>query len=757
MPSRSAAAPAAPDSTLIMYEDFESTQFPTGSWSRYGNPTWGTTTYTTTNYAPYEGSRSAWCAALGRDIWEYGGYANGMYADLTYGPFDLTDATTATLTFQYWNQSESGFDFFSWFAGTTEDPFWHGYNTSGNSGGWTAGSIDLTNVPGVGNLTGRSGVWIDFRFESDPSLTYLGAFIDDVRLEKGVPNLTVYTPPTWEDPLVASSQTGTYTSGPLYSNLPAYVDLAIINNGTGPASNFDVKLYRDGNVQVGSGWHVDNLPVNWYWAQPDVQIPVVPLVGSHKLKIVIDPSNAVRESNESDNSYERSFTWIAPQGKVFNPNPIVTSGDITLRDNGNLDSPVLTAQRAGVNLQGLDGTGYLRGPYVDLTAPNFRTTCDTGKLPGRAYQLSLVFDYTRSDDRFEEVMAYYHTDSMERYLQSLGFFNVNNRAVPIHAHCYVDDYSAYSTAEHGIGFGDGDVDGAEDAEIIAHEYGHAIQWDQVPLWGAHPEGMAMGEGFGDYWAASYFSAQNGATFKPCVGEWDASSSNNSPPCVRRVDGTRLYPQDMIGQRHADGEIWSAVLWQIWNALDRTTTDSLVVTSHWSLAPDARFGEGADAIVASDQILNSGANLPTIAARFRERGIFDQYELDNSWSTAQTITPNGASQTHNLHSTGDVDWVRFTTSAWYTYSISTLNLQTNVDTVVDVYAPDGTTYMLSNDDCVPGMRASCAKFVAPVAGTYFARVRPYIPSNSGRDTNYDVRVTIEGQVTPKKLFLPLILK
>ena len=34
------------------------------------------------------------------------------------------------------------------------------------------------------------------------------------------------------------------------------------------------------------------------------------------------------------------------------------------------------------------------------------------------------------------------------------------------------------------------------------------------------------------------------------------------PCLRRVDSTKRYPRDIVNEVHADGEIWSACLWQI---------------------------------------------------------------------------------------------------------------------------------------------------------------------------------------------------
>ena len=55
-----------------------------------------------------------------------------------------------------------------------------------------------------------------------------------------------------------------------------------------------------------------------------------------------------------------------------------------------------------------------------------------------------------------------------------------------------------------IKLGKGGVDDAEDAEVILHEYGHAIQdSQQVPFgYGASLEAGSIGEGFADYWAVT---------------------------------------------------------------------------------------------------------------------------------------------------------------------------------------------------------------------------------------------------------------
>jgi hypothetical protein len=61
-------------------------------------------------------------------------------------------------------------------------------------GVWEAQSLDLANVPDLGNLLGRQKVWIAFYFESDAGITGRGPFLDSIELRIFVP--TSPAPPT---------------------------------------------------------------------------------------------------------------------------------------------------------------------------------------------------------------------------------------------------------------------------------------------------------------------------------------------------------------------------------------------------------------------------------------------------------------------------------------------------------------------------------------------------------------------------------
>lgn len=299
-------------------------------------------------------------------------------------------------------------------------------------------------------------------------------------------------------------------------------------------------------------------------------------------------------------------------GRVFDPNPVATSGDITLEDGGDLDTPLLTAQLLSRPLRLLDASGFLRGFY-----------CDTRNTRGRAFEPTLSFLYTRSDPRFEEVMLYHHITETQLYLQSiLGATRVVDRSIIAEAHGTDEDQSFFSPATGRLTFGDGGVDGAEDAEVIFHEYAHAIEEAIVPGIGTAGESEALLEGFSDFFSASISASPGRTAFgATCVADWDAVTfSGGTPPCLRRLPSLRRYPDDIVGQRHEDGQIFSSALWRLREAIGRDEATRLAIEAHFYLSPASGFLDAAYALFLADTALNARANHAAIAAAMDEHGL-----------------------------------------------------------------------------------------------------------------------------------------
>jgi hypothetical protein len=297
--------------------------------------------------------------------------------------------------------------------------------------------------------------------------------------------------------------------------------------------------------------------------------------------------------------------------KVFNPNPIQSTGNTALREPGvdvglvavqpdtDLDSAELTAARVSMPLRGLDETalttGRLSGPWVNILGMGGYVSAGS-EVPS--------FDLTRSDPRFEGLMAYAHIDAYQRYLQGLGLTNVNNESQDV-VTTRVEGYdnSFYQPGNDIMLFGAGGVDDAEDAEVVLHEYGHAVQDAQVKGWGSTAEGGAMGEGFGDFQSGNYFARTNRfPKLDVCLMEWDSTSyASGNPTCIRRMDSKKHYPKDVQDEVHADGEMWSTFLWNVRSHLPgnaKAKSDAairLVITSHELLTPNANFSNAVAAL------------------------------------------------------------------------------------------------------------------------------------------------------------------
>jgi Zn-dependent metalloprotease len=293
-------------------------------------------------------------------------------------------------------------------------------------------------------------------------------------------------------------------------------------------------------------------------------------------------------------------------GKIFDPNPVVKLNGVKLTINSKIPDDAYSE----VTLKGLGKKGFLDGPFV--------TTKRTAK---RVKRTNLNFSFKREERAFKEVMVYYHIDKIQRYIQELGFTNLLNKPIAVDVDGEKTDNSFYIPDTRSLLFGKGDVPDAEDAEIIIHEYGHAIQDAQVPGFGPEGEARAMGEGFGDYLAASFFANNKPSSFRPTFGSWDAYfSGTGKPKSLRRLDSKKKYPRDMQDQEHEDGEIWSSCLWEIRTALGGKQTDKLVIAHHYLITPKATFADAAKALIMTDKKLNKGANEKMIHKVFADRGI-----------------------------------------------------------------------------------------------------------------------------------------
>jgi zinc metalloprotease ZmpB len=304
---------------------------------------------------------------------------------------------------------------------------------------------------------------------------------------------------------------------------------------------------------------------------------------------------------------------------VFVSNPVEDLNNQSLRDQKDSAAAVPAAAYHTVTLTDLDGSGFLRGRWAEII----------GETGNPAYSPTNTFFYNRSQDEFEQVMAYFWITESQKYIQSLGFGSilrpVNKEPQRLRINQYGIDNSFATTHKDEIRLGKGGVDDAEDGEVINHEYGHAIHFSQNFAF-ASTEAGAISEGFGDYWAVTTTMVVRQKlglaplTDPACVADWDATSYDPTPPhCLRRVDSTLHYPENLVGEVHADGRIWSRALWDIRNAIGNERADTVILEGQFDFG-GTTMTQLATATVAAANRLYNAATANTVRAQFQARGI-----------------------------------------------------------------------------------------------------------------------------------------
>ena len=341
-------------------------------------------------------------------------------------------------------------------------------------------------------------------------------------------------------------------------------------------------------------------------------------------RVIVGPIRYTVDAQSGEILQSRSLRQsINANGRVFDPNPVSTL-KTALTDQDDRNYAALSGAYFDRVLRRitLDGAVYkLIGPYVramNFSSSQLLTTCGSsgwvGKAPPR--RIDTNFIYNRRQSGFEHVNVYHHIDKSQRYIQFLGFDALFNRAIRVDAHAITADNSFYCSVPTGRGylaFGDGGVDDAEDADVVLHEYGHALQ-DAASLGRYLGGGQtgAMGEGFGDYWS---YQARPGGKYGNCFAEWDGEGG-----CLRKLSRNKRFPDDYVGQVHADGEIWSRGLRDLFLALGKSKANTIILASHYLIPANNNFRMGVDALLDADDALYSGDNREEICSTFVNRGI-----------------------------------------------------------------------------------------------------------------------------------------
>lgn len=337
-----------------------------------------------------------------------------------------------------------------------------------------------------------------------------------------------------------------------------------------------------------------------------------------------------------------AFLHHAPQAKdtigkghVFIPDPC-TAGEVSygvdFEDNDDADDPAFYPLLDTVQLRDItyrDGVFYLEGPYVQIVdlAQFFiePATSTDGK-----------FFFNRSQSGFEDVMVYYHIDTFRRYVDHLGFKDLYNEPIKADPHGLGNQDNSVFTGQPGnftLRFGDGAIDDAEDADIIIHEYGHALNLAASPGSGFGFERSGLDEGISDYLAASY-SANISGWQADRLFNWDGNVSWDGRPAItsERKEATGSYTIYQLGT------FWCSSLMNIRQQVGSEIVDRLQLQSLYGNVSNISLADAALVFLDADSLLYEGVHTDIILAAFCATGILPDQLQCNAVSIEPSLSP-----------------------------------------------------------------------------------------------------------------------
>jgi predicted secreted protein len=453
---------------------------------------------------------------------------------------------------------------------------------------------------------------------------------------------------------------------------------------------------------------------------------------------------------------------INGSGYAFDPDPRTVLNTDALTDTS--PASAFDAAYSTKTLRDLTvtaGVYSLSGPWVNIKnieAPNTTPSTTTNG----------VWTAKRGNDAFDDTNVYFHLDQSQRYIQSLGFTGskgIVQRPIDVDTNgVNGDDNSHYSGGSTGyLAFGHGCVNDSEDADVILHEYGHGIQASINANWTGGDTG-AMGEGFGDYWAASYsYSTPNGKIYHPeWAFSWDGHGACWDGRMLNRTDAkynsAKTYAAHTSvtenGVTFQSDELWSAPLYASMVSLiaagkPRANIDQIILEAHFGLGSNVKMPAMATAIVNAAKTLFpsdlSYAN--TFQAKFQAQNILSatctpvnisETESNNTIATANPITQPCTTASANMASSTDADYFAITVPAGKTLT-ATMTPNATSDYDLKLYDSAGTQLASSVNGTGQADTVTRAN-TGSSAVTWYAKVYYYAGGTGSTNGTYTLKAS-----------------
>lgn len=364
---------------------------------------------------------------------------------------------------------------------------------------------------------------------------------------------------------------------PTYSKTHAFDKAKIAANIAGEITYQENNLYvfvtEEGETKL-----VHRVIINSYDTPGDWEI----MVDAHSGEVIriLDIANYHKDKPKKKVKEKTAEVKAAGTAYIFNPDPLSVAhvaygGDYV--DNNDATNASLDAARSLVSLPDItltNGTYSLKSKYVQVADFESPST-------GLFSQTSPDFLFNRNEQGFEAVNAFYHLDRSMAYInETLGIdckSTLNGGVLLFDPHGLSgDDNSHFLPSSQRLAFGEGCVDDAEDADVVLHEFGHAIHYWITGLKSSSSQGL--GEGSGDYWAMSYSRSLNQWAPSEAHYNWMFSWDGHNTCWAGRVTNyAPKYPTSNINSSsaiHANGQIWATMLMKIYDKIGKEKTDRI---------------------------------------------------------------------------------------------------------------------------------------------------------------------------------------
>ncbi len=339
--------------------------------------------------------------------------------------------------------------------------------------------------------------------------------------------------------------------------------------------------------------------------------------------VYVDASNGIEIKRMDRAMYYHALQDTKALARVFLPDPCtrgrVRYGEL-FEDHDDAHDPVFDNLMDTVILEDIywDGDTFrLKGPYVEIADISPRNI-----LP--AVSDNGTFFFTRDDPGFEDVMAYYHIDRYQRYIQSLGFTNLQNRPIRVDPHGLgFSDQSQFVPlgVDSHIRYGEGGVDDAEDTDVIIHEYVHALSYaasgnDQMSC-----ERRGLDEGIADYFAAGYSKDIDEYDWEN-IYNWDGHNPFYSGRMVVSNERYPLASCSKIENVNNWGEVWASAAMRIRNEIGNFPADRIFLQALYGNTNSTNFRDAALLVLEADSLLYGGQYHEWITFHFCQQGILE---------------------------------------------------------------------------------------------------------------------------------------